>query len=65
MDNSKRIPQLNLTEINTKACLPLFKEFLWSALQILLFLMLAAIIIDVSVKHKYTIVSKHSVQSSL
>lgn len=39
---------LNFTEINTKPCLPLFKEYLWYAMHILMVLVSAAVLIDVS-----------------
>ncbi|XP_005182936.2 uncharacterized protein LOC101890537 [Musca domestica] len=37
---------LNFTEINTKPCLPLFKEYLWYAMHILMVLVSAAVLID-------------------
>ncbi|XP_073822543.1 tetraspanin 33B [Musca autumnalis] len=46
-DEVGSIFQLNFTEINTKACLPLFKEYLWYATHILLILVSAAVIIDI------------------
>ncbi|XP_061397613.1 uncharacterized protein LOC133333314 [Musca vetustissima] len=46
-DGVGSISQLNITEINTKACLPLFKEYLLCAVNVLLILVSLAVLIDI------------------